>query len=119
MMCNRTRQVQQVGEEAAARYLSRRGWTILARNWRVRVGELDLVVRRGSTLVFVEVKARTSSEFLEPQLGVDFRKQVRLRRVARAYLAFERPAFQDCRFDGVSVVLEGSRPRITHHEDAF
>ncbi|MGH2707660.1 MAG: YraN family protein [Actinomycetota bacterium] len=118
-MCNSAREVQRLGEEAAARYLRRRGWTILARNWRVRVGELDLVVRKAATLVFVEVKTRTSSDFLEPQLGVDFSKQGRLRRVALAYLANEAPRFQDCRFDVISVVLNGGRPRITRHEAAF
>ncbi len=119
MMCNSAREVQRLGEEAAARYLRRRGWTILARNWRVRVGELDLIVRKGATLVFVEVKTRTNSDFLEPQLGVDFRKQARLRRVAQAYLAIERPSLRDCRFDVVSVVLEGGRPRVILHEAAF
>ncbi len=118
-MCNRPREVQRWGEEAAARYLRRRGWTILARNWRARVGELDLVARKGNTLVFVEVKTRTSSDFLEPHLGVDVRKQGRLRRVAQAYVAFERPRFEDCRFDVIAVVLKGGRARITRHECAF
>ncbi|MGH2722043.1 MAG: YraN family protein, partial [Actinomycetota bacterium] len=52
------RELQQAGEGAAARHLERRGLRILARNWRIRMGELDLVARDGGVLVFVEVKTR-------------------------------------------------------------
>lgn len=114
-----TQDLQRVGEDAAARYLERRGYRILARNWRKKLGELDLVATRGATLVFVEVKARRSAEFVDPALGVDHRKQRRLRRVASAYLAMERPRFADCRFDVVSVVLDAKRPRVEHTVAAF
>lgn len=113
------RDVQRAGEDAAAAFLRRRGMRILARNWRVRLGELDIVARHGRTLVFVEVKARRTDAFADPAVGVDHRKQQRLRRLAAAYLALERPAFADCRFDVVTVVLDARRPRVEHIVAAF
>jgi putative endonuclease len=111
-------QIKQVGEAAAARLLQRLGMRIIDRNWRCRLGELDLVAFDGSTLVFVEVKARSQDSFVDPALGVDHRKRVRVRRLAGAYLAFERPDFQSCRFDVVSVVI-GPPFKIAHIIDAF
>jgi len=69
------RDIQKLGEDAAAALLVREGWTVLHRNWSLRLGELDLVVRRGGCLAFVEVKARLGPAFVDPALGVDWRKQ--------------------------------------------
>jgi putative endonuclease len=91
---------------------------IVRRNWRIKAGEIDLVVRDGRTLVFVEVKARTSREVAEPFEAVNYRKQVRLRRLAEAYIAFEKPDFDSCRFDVVSV-FAGRPPSLLHIPDAF
>lgn len=114
-----TRQLQHLGEESAARHLKARGLRILARNWRIKQGELDIVAADGSILVFVEVKARRTGDFVDPAEGVDYRKQVRLRRLADAYLAIERPRFSSCRFDVVSVVADSPRPLVHHLVDAF
>lgn len=113
------RALQQVGEGAAARHLERRGLRILARNWRIRMGELDLVARDGGVLVFVEVKTRLTGDFVDPALGVDHRKRRQLRRLAEAYLALERPRPCPCRFDVVSVVLGTGGPAVRHIVDAF
>ncbi len=76
------------GEEIAARYLSSRGWEILARSWRPefapRLGEVDLLARDGSTLVVVEVRARSSRGHGTSLESVDARKAARLARLARA-----------------------------------
>jgi putative endonuclease len=112
-------ELQQAGEQAAARHLEDRGLDILARNWRIRLGELDLVARDGPVLVFVEVKTRRSDSFVDPAAGVDFRKQCRLRLLAEAYLALERLPPGPCRFDVVSVVLERRDPVVRHIVDAF
>lgn len=107
------------GEDAAADLLLKKGFRLLARNWRIRSGELDLVAMDGSTLVFVEVKARRSSEFTDPALGVDRRKQRQLRRLAEAFLALERPGCIACRFDVVSIVAGDPPLQIRHIPDAF
>lgn len=101
------------GEDAAAAWLRRRGYELLARNVRSALGELDLVAMDGDVVVFVEVKARRSAGGLE---AVDRRKQRRLCRLARAFLAgagwMERPA----RFDVVAVEADGA---CTHVVNAF
>jgi putative endonuclease len=112
------RQIQIVGEDAAERLLSGMGMRVLARNWRSRFGELDLVAMDGDTLVFVEVKCRTRDELYDPALAVDHRKRAQLRRLAGAFMAMERPRFRECRFDVVSVVAS-SPPKLKHLVDAF
>ncbi len=74
------------GEEAAARYLEQKGYAILARNYRVRGGELDIVARDGPVLVFVEVKQRRDADFAPAADAVDAFKRKRLLRAAQGYL---------------------------------
>jgi putative endonuclease len=107
-----TRAVGQAGEAAAVRYLRRRGYVILARNARSRLGELDLVARDGGTLVFVEVKARREGWGDPPAAAVDSRKRARLVRLARGWLAARRLGEQACRFDVLAVSLD-ARGRVT------
>jgi putative endonuclease len=92
------------GEAEAARWYVQHGYVVLGRNWRCPEGELDLVVGRTGEVVFVEVKARASAEFGGPQAAVDWRKQRRLRRLATAWLAEQRPDHVQIRFDVVAVV---------------
>ncbi len=111
-------QIQLLGEDSAAGYLQNQGMRVLCRNWRCRFGELDLVAMDGLTLVFIEVKCRTRDRLYDPALAVDRRKQLRVRRLAEAYIAMEHPRFRDCRFDVVSVVA-ADPVRLTHLADAF
>jgi putative endonuclease len=91
------------GEERAAAWYRARGYEVVSRNWRCRDGELDLVVRRGRQLVFVEVKARTTDRFGVPAEAVTPVKQRRLRRLAGRFVATtgERGAL---RFDVVGIL---------------
>jgi putative endonuclease len=112
----------QRGEEAAARFLRRRGCKILARGDRLRRrDELDLVVLDGKTIVFVEVKTRRSQEFGHPAEAVDPAKQRRLTRLAVTFLKRHRLLEHPARFDVVAVTWpEGSRsPTIEHIQNAF
>ncbi|HET9730310.1 MAG TPA: YraN family protein [Acidimicrobiia bacterium] len=97
------RLVGDAGEAAVAQWYRARGYEIVARNWRVREGEIDLVVRRGATIVFCEVKTRRSTTFGTPADAVTPRKQVRLRVLARAFLAAEHVRGQMVRFDVADV----------------
>jgi putative endonuclease len=93
------------GEAAVARWYEKRGYEVVARNWRCRDGELDLVVRQARTFVFCEVKSRTSTAFGAPVEAVTREKQARLRRLAARWLedaAPVRPA--QIRFDVASVL---------------
>jgi putative endonuclease len=90
------------GERRAARHLARRGYRIVARNVRADGVEIDLVVRRGSTIAFVEVKTRRCTRFGPPELAVDPRKQARLVRGAAAWLHAHGRGTARIRFDVVA-----------------
>ena len=109
------------GEDAAARYLSRRGYKIAARRHRTNLGELDLVVLDGRTVVFVEVKTRQSADDDHPAEAVDEAKQQRLTRLAVAFLKRHGLLESRARFDVVAVAWpEGRRrPAIEHVKNAF
>jgi putative endonuclease len=89
-------------EEAAAKFLARRGVEILARNYRTRLGEIDLVAREGATLLFVEVRLRRDARYGGAAASIDGRKRLRIELAARHFLARlgREPA---CRFDVVTL----------------
>jgi putative endonuclease len=108
------------GEEAAARYLRRLGYIILARGHRDNIGELDLIAVDGRTVVFIEVKTRTSHDAGHPADAVDEAKQRRLTRLALSYM--KRHDLLECsaRFDIVAVTWPTrGRPTIEHFKNAF
>jgi putative endonuclease len=101
------------GEDLACRELRRRGYTVIARRYRTRAGEIDIVARDGETVVFVEVKARTTGRFGAPQEAVTWRKRARLRHLAADYLSRHNLADSPCRFEVVAVTIgAGRRPRL-------
>jgi putative endonuclease len=106
------------GERMAARHLRRRGYRIAARNFRAAGAEIDLVAIDGSTVVFVEVKARRSHRAGFAAEAVDSRKQGRIRRAAALYMARQPPG-RSARFDVVTIDWEGGRPRLEHLKDVF
>jgi putative endonuclease len=113
--------VGESGEEAAKAFLKRRGVRILTENFTCAAGEIDLIGREKETLVFFEVKARTSGAFGPPQLAVHRRKQRQIVRAAQWYLAEQRIPEIPCRFDVLAVTFpegDGS-PRIDWVRDAF
>jgi putative endonuclease len=107
------------GEDAAADAYRRRGFRIVARNWRCRFGELDLVVQRRGVLVFCEVKSRRESVFGGGFEAVTRRKQAKLRAVAQAFLQATGSHPQAIRFDVASVSVRGARSTVELFEDAF
>ncbi|MEM8620764.1 MAG: YraN family protein [Actinomycetota bacterium] len=116
MASYRARQARgRFGEDLAAREYQRRGYAIADRNWRTTIGELDLVVRSGDTVVFVEVKARASDRFGRPELAVGAAKQRRIRRLAAAWMRAHCAGGATVRFDVVAV----TGGRIEVFTDAF
>jgi putative endonuclease len=107
------------GEDAAVAFYVRKGFTVVERNWRCSAGEIDLIVRRGSLLVFCEVKTRSNMTRGLPSEAVDRRKQARLRRLAGRWLAERRPRARDLRFDVVAVEGGPSGLRVAHLPNAF
>jgi putative endonuclease len=107
------------GEELAARYLEQRGYTIVARNHRTPLGELDLIARDGKHLLFVEVKTRRTTAFGTPAEAVNPRKQRQIVRAAQWYLAVVRHPTLQPRFDVIAVIAGAGEPAITHIPNAF
>lgn len=108
------------GEDVAVQYLEGRGLTVLARNWRCRHGELDVVATDARCLVVCEVKTRSGTRFGEPAEAVTGRKAARIRRLARFWLAAHHLPWTEVRFDVCAVVLEpGRAATVRHYESAF
>jgi putative endonuclease len=103
------RRLGNFGEAAAAAYLSRQGYTLLARQWRCAAGEIDLVAQQGDMLVFVEVRTRRGSTHGTPEESVTATKQARLVALAYTYLADHAYAdTQPWRIDVVAIEVDGS-----------
>lgn len=107
------------GEDLACRELERRGYAILARRYRLRIGELDIVCRDGRTVVFVEVKAREGKVFGEAAEAVTATKRRRIVSLATEYLARHHLVDQPCRFDVVSIQMNEGQPMIEVVQGAF
>jgi len=102
------------GENLAASYFREQGWEILERNYRTRLGEIDLIGRDHGTLVFVEVKTRTVTDFARPDQSVTRHKQAKLRRLVEDYIVKHNLESSDIRFDVLGVTLSEHRPEFDH-----
>lgn len=112
-----TRETGRKYEDVAVDYLEGRGYDILERNYRCPYGEIDVIARSGSYLVFLEVKYRGSTAYGSPGEAVDRRKQRRISRAALCY--YGRHGYEQevpCRFDVIGV---DGRGEISHIENAF
>lgn len=103
------------GEAQAARFLVELGMVVLDRNWRCDLGEVDLVLRDGSVLVFCEVKTRVSEAFGSPLESVTPAKVARLRRIAARWMHDHGVRADEVRLDLVGVLLEGAGPGQVEH----
>jgi putative endonuclease len=107
------------GEEKALRFLKKKGYRIIENNYVCKMGEMDIIAREKDTLVFVEVKTRTSTEFGPPQLAVNSSKQRQLSKVALNYLKEKKLEDVKARFDVVAILLEQKKEEIELIRDAF
>lgn len=108
-----------LGEEIAARWLTRRGWRIVYRRFRNGRRDIDLVAQRDALVAFVEVKARKGARFGDPVEAVDHRKQRELVKSAHVWIDRHGRAEESYRFDVVGVLMDGERVLVKHVEDAF
>ena len=119
------KQLGSEGEAVAARYLEDAGWRVLERNYRASRNEVDLIVVRGRTVAFVEVKSRRGTGFGHPLEAITAHKRGEIAKVARAWVR-ARGGLRGLvlRFDAVAVTFERTRgaaepPRIEHVADAW
>ena len=110
----------QRGENVAARYLRNRGYRIILRNFRCEVGEVDIIAKDGRTVVFVEVKTRTSEDHATGEDQVHQSKRHQLTKAAKFYLSRYGTPQPPARFDVIAIVWpHGRQPDIRHTTDAF
>ena len=114
-----TQRVGELGERVAERWLRARGWRVVGRRWRSGRRDLDLVAVHGTTVAFVEVKARRRDAFGGPIEAVGWRKRRELQRSAACWIDRHGAPGQTYRFDVIGVVLSGNTVRIRHVADAF
>ncbi len=116
----RNKELGRKGEEAAARFLYRRGYEIIERNWSCFAGEADIIAKDGETLVFVEVKTRKNCDKGFPSEHVSASKRDRYEKIALAYVADIADVDVPIRFDTVAiVVVAADKAMIRHDIDAF
>jgi putative endonuclease len=94
------------GEEIAVRYLKSRGYRIIERNYRIRLGEIDIIARQGGDLVFVEVKTRSDNLFGSPFDSITAQKQKQLSKVALEYIGKQGCHDRPARFDVVGIEFQ-------------
>jgi len=111
--------VGRTGEDVAVQYLLQRGYYILERNYRCRFGEIDLIARDGDTLTFIEVKTRRSRTFGPAAAAVTHTKQRHLIKASQMYMVQHGKRDDLCRFDVVTIDMDGQESRIELIKDAF
>lgn len=119
-MLNSRQRLGQSGEETVVRYLEKNGYTVLSKNYRCKIGEIDIIARDGADLVFIEVKTRSGLGYGSPAAAVTIRKQRQITRAAQWYLAEQQLFDTPARFDVISVLCgEASLQQIDHINNAF
>lgn len=110
------------GEKAAVKFLKKRGYRIIEKNYSNKSGEIDIIAEQDQVLVFVEVKSRADAEYGEPLEAVTPHKQRKIGQVAKGFLVQHRIENRDCRFDVVGIKGNPNEPELWEIElvqDAF
>jgi putative endonuclease len=120
-MSNQKQNLGRRGEDEAASYLKKQGYILLQRNYRCPLGEIDIIAKDGKTLVFAEVRARSSGRFGLPQESIHWHKQSRLRKVAQYYLKAVQKEEAPVRFDVLALLFdrENQPVHVEHIKGAF
>ena len=119
-MLNSRQRLGRNGEQAVTKYLKKKGYKILAQNYRCKLGEIDIIAMDGSDLVFIEVKTRSGFNFGSPAAAVTTRKQRQISKAAQCYLAEQKLFDSPARFDVVSVLCDDCKHHsIDHINNAF
>ena len=107
-----------IGEGLAAKYLKKKDYQIIDKNFRTRFGEIDLIVKKDNILVFVEVKARIG-EWGNPEWQITKKKISKVKKMAQVYLIKKRPDYEDLRVDAVCLVLniENQIAKVKHYKN--
>lgn len=116
---NRRQLLGRQGEDLATRYLAKQGYRILEQRYRCKAGEIDIIAVDHKTLVFIEVKTRSSIAYGLPAEAVTYNKQQKIRQLALLYMQEGKHNYQSIRFDVISVLLNHDGHQLEHIKDAF
>ncbi len=107
------------GEEEAESYLRESGYLIVTKNYRKKFGEIDIIAKKEETLTFIEVRSKSDSSLGTPEESIDENKKKRIRRNAKAYVAFNK-YYGACQIDMISVVFKkNGLKEIRHYKNIF
>ena len=106
------------GEASAVNFLFANGYEVLARNYRFRRGEIDIIARKGRALVFIEVKTRKNINYGYPETFLSEQQQDRIHLAAEEYV-LQKEWQGEVRFDIIAILWDGHEPTLDHFEDAF
>ena len=115
---DRRKQTGQRGEDTATEYFTRLGFHIINRNWRCEIGEIDIVMQQGDTLIFVEVRTRRGQSYGSAEESITPTKQARLIDLAHAYIQAVQPPHKSWRIDVAAVQLSRGSVQVRHIENA-
>lgn len=107
-----------IGENLACNYLLNKGYIILERNFRSKVGEIDIIAKANEVIVFIEVKTRNNNYYGLPYESVDYRKQQKIIWAAKSYINLNKLSNYQYRFDIIEIYMK-SKNKINHIQDAF
>ena len=109
------------GEKLAAKFLKRKGYKIVQRNYRCRLGEIDIIAEQDRSIIFVEVRSKQSERFGPPQYSITRAKRGQISKTALCYIKEKRLVERSCRFDVIAITFspESRKPEIEHIENAF
>jgi putative endonuclease len=113
------KEIGQRGENLAVAYLQNLGYKVLERNYRCKLGEVDIIARDNDTLVFIEVRTRSSLDFGLPQESINRRKRHQISKVALEFMLRKKMKNIPARFDVVAISLEPGKEKVDHIKDAF
>ncbi len=108
-----------IAEEIAQNFFEKKGYKLLEKNFRIKLGEIDLIFEKRNVIVFIEVKARTCNKYGLPQEAVTPKKQEQIRKVALAYLQKLKKDYNEIRFDVIAITVKDGIPQIEHISNAF
>ena len=113
------KEIGQKGENLAVAYLQNLGYKVLERNYRCKLGEVDIIALDNDTLIFIEVRTRSSLDFGLPQESINRRKRHQISKVALEYMTRKKLKNTPARFDVVAVSLEPGKEKVDLIKDAF
>jgi putative endonuclease len=107
------------GENHAIQYLKSKGYKILQRNFRSKLGEIDIIASKDGTLIFVEVKTQRNPGVIGAEMRVGYKKKRKLETLAKQYISKTKGDYQEFRLDVIAVCQQDKVPDIKHWEGAF